>query len=586
MTQKQRARPSAAGPSDPAITRMLAEGIQLHQAGRLGEAGRLYKQILERDPGHADSLHLLGVIAYQVGDNDAAIDLIRKAIAIGRDIPAYHSNLGNALQSQGQLNAAAACFRRAIALSAEYPEAHNNLGQALSALGRLDEAAASYRRATQLRPDYANAYNNLGAVLLKLGQTNEAVAACRTALDIDPGFAAAHNNLGNALRHAGQIEDAVSSYRRAVALKPDHADAHNNLGLALHAQGQFAEAFAAHEAALRSGADRSVSYYGLSGCRKFTEADLPLVADMETALAEPTLSAEGQGLLHFALGKISDDLADYGCAIRHFDAANQLERGHRRRDPARLAKLADRAIEGSSKPGRMGPAASGSALPIFIVGMPRSGTTLTEQLLAGHPRIAAGGEIDFWLRQSGEPGGSEQDAVRDYLANLTRLSFGAARVVDKMPFNFLFLDRLHRLLPEARIIHCRRNPLDTALSIYFTRFTDAAGMNDYAYDRKDIVRVYRSYLRLMEHWPSALPPDRFIEIDYENLVTEPEPAMRRLVAFCGLDWHEACLAFPRKDRPIDTASAWQARQPIYRTALDRWRHYEPWLGEFRALLPG
>jgi tetratricopeptide (TPR) repeat protein len=591
MNRKQRHAPAKmAGPpkreADAAADRMLGEGIQLHRAGRLGEAQRLYEQILERDPRHPDSLHLLGVIAYQTGNNDAAIDLIRKAIAIRRNVAAYHCNLGNALQNQGQLNAATACFRRAIAIQANYPEAHNNLAQALSGLGRRDEAVASYRRAIELRSDYANAYNNLGAVLLEQERLDEAIAACRKALDLDPDFAAAHNNMGNGLRRTGHIEDAVACYRRAVVLKPDYADAHNNLGLALQSQGQFAKAFAAHEAALGSGADRPASYYALSSCRKFTRADLPLTADMEASLADPALSAGGRSMLHFALGKIRDDLGDYGAAIRNFDTANRLERESRRRDPVRLAKLIDRAMAQSLDPTR--PAASGSQLPILIVGMPRSGTTLTEQILAGHPKIAAGGEIDFWLRHSGKSGASEADAVRDYLNLLTGLSFGATRVIDKMPFNFLFLDRVQRLVPNARIIHCRRNPVDTALSIYFTRFTNAPGfawMNDYAYDRKDIARFYLSYLRLMEHWRGMLPPDRFLEINYERLVAETDSVARRLVAFCGLEWNEASLDFPRRHRPIGTASVWQARQPIYRSSVDRWRNYEPWLDEFRELMP-
>jgi tetratricopeptide (TPR) repeat protein len=379
----------------------------------------------------------------------------------------------------------------------------------------------------------------------------------------------------------------VACYRRAIGFKPDYADAHNNLGLALQHKGRFTDAFAAHEAALRAGADRPVSYYGLSSCRKFTPADLPLIADMEAALEDPGISPSGRSMLHFALGKIRDDLADYGAAIRNFDAANRLERDSRRPGPSGFAALVDRAIARSGKAPRPTSAASGSKLPIFIVGMPRSGTTLTEQMLGNHPRIAAGGEIDFWLLRSGKPGLAEQDAVRDYLALLNRLSFGAARVTDKMPFNFLFLDIVQRLLPNARIVHCRRNPVDTALSIYFARFTSATGtarINDFASERKNIVCAYRGYLRLMEHWRGMLSPDRFIEIDYEGLVADPEAVARRLVAFCDLEWDGACLDFYRANRPIATASAWQVRQPIYLSSVERWRNYEPWLGAFGELL--
>jgi tetratricopeptide (TPR) repeat protein len=570
-----------------AAPHLLEDGIRLHQAGRLDEAKLLYERILVDDPGHADSLHLLGVIAYQTGHNDEAIDLIRGAIAINRKVAAYHSNLGNVFLRQRRFDAAVACFRRALGIKPDYPEAHNNLGLTLSELGKREEAILCYRKAIGHKPDYANAYNNLSMVLMELGRLDEAAACCRAALDLDPDFAPAYNNLGNALKDLGHLEDAVDSYRRAVQLKPDYGDAHNNLGFALQHQGRFVEAFAAHEVALRSGVDRPTSYYGLSSCRKFTQADLPLTVEMEAALAERALSSDGRSLLNFALGKIRDDLADYGAAIRHFDAANRLERESRRLDPARLTVMVERAIGRSEGAARNDSAVSGSKLPIFIVGMPRSGTTLVEQILASHPKVTAGGEIDFWLRGSGKPGMPEADAVRDYLGLLNRLSFGAARVTDKMPFNFLFLDRIHRLLPNARIVHCRRNPVDTALSIYFARFTPSANftqISNFAYDRKDIVRAYLAYLRLMDHWRGALPPDRFLEIDYESLVADPEAVARRLVAFCGLEWNRACLDFHQTNRPIGTASAWQARQPIYRGSVERWRNYEPWLGELRELL--
>ena len=491
-----------------AALHLLEDAIGLHQAGRLDAAKLLYERILVDDPGHADSLHLLGVIAYQTGRDDEAIDLIRGAIAIDRKVAAYHSNLGNVFLRQKRLDAAAASFRRALGIKPDYPEAHNNLGLTLSELGKREEAVLCYRRAIGHKPDYASAYNNLSIVLMELGRLDEAVACCRAALDLDPDFAPAHNNLGNALRDLGHLEDAVNSYRRAVQLKPDYGDAHNNLGFALQHQGRFVEAFAAHEVALRSGVDRPTSYYGLSSCRKFTQADLPLTADMEAVLADPALSNEGRSLLHFALGKIRDDQADYRAAILNFDAANRLEYENRRLDPAGLPGMVERAIERSKKAQYCDAAASGSKLPVFIVGMPRSGTTLTEQILAGHPKVMAGGEIDFWLRRSGKPGMPEPDAVRDYLGLLTRISFGAVRVIDKMPFNFLFLDRIQRLFPNARIVHCRRNPVDTALSIYFARFTPSgnfAQISNFAYDRKDIVRAYRAYQRLMEHWRGCCP---------------------------------------------------------------------------------
>jgi hypothetical protein len=339
----------------------------------------------------------------------------------------------------------------------------------------------------------------------------------------------------------------------------------------------------------------------------FTPADQALTAEIEAALQDSRLEDSHRSLLHFALGKIFDDLAAYAQAIGHFDAANRLERfqekcvavfrpkprqnkGAEREgcfDRAGFAAAIDRLI-GAFPPGAPpATAASRSELPVLIVGMPRSGTTLVEQILASHREVAAGGERDFWSRRSGWQDGriggfgarAAEAAIADYLGLLAGISPNAARVTDKMPYNFLFLGLIHRLFPEARIVHCRRDPLDTALSIYFTRF---ARGHAFASSRADIVFYYRQYRRLMAHWRIVLPAANLLEIDYESLVTDGD-AIRRLVAFCGLGWDEACLDFHRSARPVATASAWQVRQPLYRSSIGRWRHYAPWLGELRAL---
>jgi tetratricopeptide (TPR) repeat protein len=503
---------------------LFSEGVRNHQAGRLAEAETYYRQVLARDPRHADCLHLLGLIACASGDGDAGIALIGRAIAANANFPAYHYNLGVALGDRGD----------------------------------WDAAIASYRRAIRLKPDYLDA----------------------------------HNNLGNALKELGKLEDAIACYRRVVALNPRFQQAHTNLGNAHQIGGRFPEAIAAYEAAIALGGDIGAACHGLSNCRKFSAGDRPLIGTMQAALEDPRTPAASRALLHFALGKASDDLADFAAAIRHFDDANRIESATRRFDAADFTATVDWLI--SAFPAASPPPtwASPSELPVFVVGMPRSGTTLVEQILASHPRVSAGGELAFWLKRLDGVGRrevkrlspeAEQAAIGDYLTALGRLSAGALRVIDKMPFNFLLLGYLHRLFPQARIVHCRRNPADTALSLYFTRL---AGVHDFAYRRADIVSHIRDYQRLMAHWRTVLPPDSLLELDYEALVGDPASISHRLVAFCGLAWDEACLDFHKTERPIATASAWQARQPIYRRSAQRWRNYEPWLGEFRALLPG
>jgi len=501
----------------------FAGALRHHQAGRLGEAERIYQQVLAVNPRHAESLHLLGMIAFQKQRHDSAVDLIARAIAINAQNASYHSNLGLVLRD----------------------------------LKRLDEAEGSFRRALDIKPDHTEAHNNLGLVL----------------------------------EDKGQLDGAIACYRRALDLKPNCAQANNNLGFALKILGRFEEAFAALEKALHGGADPCISYYGLSNCRKFTPADQFLVASMMSELKNPKTSDAGRSLLHFALGKIFDDLAEYQIAIRHFDEGNRLGRRRHRADGAHYGALVDWLIEAFPKQAPGTPVASDSELPVLLVGMPRSGTTLAEQILASHPRVAAGGELDFWLHRADWIGkrpvshldaAAEQEVIRDYLGLLTSVSPDAMRVTDKMPYNFPFLGIVHWLFPRARIIHCRRNPVDTALSIYFNRFPQGI---DFTFSRNEIVLYYQAYSRLMAHWRKALPPDQFLEIDYERLVADQESITRHMVEFCGAEWDEACLTFHETDRPIRTLSAWQVRQPIYGNSVERWRRYEPWLGEFRQLLP-
>ena len=339
------------------------------------------------------------------------------------------------------------------------------------------------------------------------------------------------------------------------------------------------------------GADPCISYFGLSGCRKFTQADNSLIQEMQAAYDDSRILGASRATLGFALGKIFDDLADYGTAIRYFDQGNLLEDARHPYNRDNFTAGIDRLIGAFPGKEKM-PVVSDSELPVLIVGMPRSGITLGEQILANHPDIAAGGELSFWYRKSHmiaegkarkpEPSAAAA-AIADYLLLLGDMARGAIRATDKLPYNFLSLGLVCNLFPKARIVHCRRNPLDTALSIYFSRFSRS---NEFAYSRNNIVHYYRQYQRLMAHWRKVLPPGQILDIDFEQLVTDPEAGSRRLVAFCGLGWDSACLDFYKSNRPVVTLSAWQARQPIYRTSIERWRHYEPWLGALADLMAG
>jgi hypothetical protein len=310
---------------------------------------------------------------------------------------------------------------------------------------------------------------------------------------------------------------------------------------------------------------------------------------MEAALATPGLEVAQRLRLHLALGKAADDLGDYALAMEHFDAADVVRRNSSSFDPAGFDLEIDRLIASctpeliarASEPG------GSDRTPVLIMGMPRSGTTLVEQIVSNHPEVVAGGELNFWNERGPAwfAAGAETPflgkAAKDYLDVLRAIGPTAARVTDKMPFNFLWAGLIHVALPCATIIHCRRTAVDTALSIHQTHFHPGLA---FPTGGAELVAYFRSYQRLMDHWRSVLPANRFIEVDYEELTRAPEPVIRRVIAACGLTWHDACLRPESNTRAVKTPSKWQARQPINRNSVARWRRYEPWLGPLRALV--
>jgi len=338
--------------------------------------------------------------------------------------------------------------------------------------------------------------------------------------------------------------------------------------------------------------DRANSWFDLVHTKRITEAERGWIDRMRRALRARHRTDNERSILHFALGKALDDLGEYDAAIRHFEEGNRIEHRVSPFNRAAFAAAVDIIINTFTPEffARHVGLSVDSDLPLLIVGMPRSGTTLVEQIISAHPAVSGGGELPFWTRNAQalfhvwagphEPG-QVRSLAQEYLTLLRNLAPHAARVTDKTPFNFFWLGLIQLVLTRPRIIHCRRHPVDTCLSIYFTRFAE---LHEFAYDRGDLVFHYRQYERLMAHWRAVLPSERLFEIQYEALVTDREAITRQLVEFCGLEWNTACLSPELNKRTISSASFWQARQPVYTSSLARWRHYEPWLGELRQLI--
>jgi hypothetical protein len=428
---------------------------------------------------------------------------------------------------------------------------------------------------------------------MSLSRRPEAIAALRRAAEVAPQADIGRLSLAKALVAEERQDEAIAVLRRLLARDPTNFDARKMLGDTLSVAGQFEEAGREYQRAIDTGRQPISAYHSLVMSRKLTEADRPLIDGMRRVLARGRLQDFALMILHFSLGKALDDLKDYEPAMQHFDAANKLRHRTSKLDRARLTAQFDGLIERFTPEyfARHAGLGCDDETPLLVLGMPRSGTTLTEQIISSHPSVVGGGELPFWL-EAGPPwdaGGMQSMTVEnarrvadEYVKMLRDLGPEAVRVTDKMPPNFMWIGLIHMLFPKARIIHCKRNPIDICLSIYSTYFT---ARMDFSADRGDLVYFYRQYERIMAHWKSVLPPEILYETQYEELVNDRDARSRELIAFCGLDWDDACLAPEQNERQVRTASVWQARQPVYKTPVERWRRYEPWLGELRELVP-
>ena len=544
---------------------MFAEACRQHKAGRLNEAECLYRQVL----------------------------------ALAPDSPVAHLNLGVLLKSLGRSNEAIDSHNRALELKPDYVAAYDNLGNALMELGRLDEALAAYHKVIILKPKYAEGHYNLANVLLGLSRSEEAVAAFQEALALKPELVEAYNNLGAALADLGRIEEALIVYDKAASLKlPEFDNPLANKALLLMENGQANRALEIVEQALAINPNSANAWHLRSDLKKFVPND-PDIEAMEVILAAAdtrALPLEDRVRLDFALGKAWMDAGDAERAFAHLHRGNRLKRSTFVYDSEATEHwIAE--IVASFTPAlmdKLSGAGCASEAPVFIVGMPRSGTTLVEQILASHPNIHGAGELtvlqDLVARGPARISGvgptdypklveellpEELSGLgREYDQRVRAMAPPGYRVVDKNPTNFLYAGLIHLILPNARIIHCRRDAVDTCLSCYTKLFRDVR----FARDLRELGSYYRCYESLMSHWRRVLPAARFTEVYYEHVVDDLEGQARRLIEFCGQDWNGACLSFHETHRSVRTASVNQVRRPIYRSSVGRWKSYAPYLG--------
>ncbi|MEW6329982.1 MAG: sulfotransferase [Pseudomonadota bacterium] len=535
--------------------------------GKLAEAEAVLRQIVDSTPDHHPAWHLLGLIAFEVGKLPLSVELIAHAVRLNDAVPLYHRNLGELCRRQGRLDEAVAAGRRATALAPNDIDAHYNLGLALTDKGEWEAAIRAYRRALELNPDHGLSWNNLGAALEKQGDLAGAEAAYARAVALNPAHHEAQNNLGAIYSQQGRLEDAIRCFEASIKANPDFIEPHFNLS--------SLKTYAADDPHLRQ-LERQLARAG----------DMPLMARIR---------------YWFALGKAREDAGHYDDAFAAYAEGNRLQHALLPCDEARadamLERLttvfdrdffaAHRDVPGSDKK------------PVFIVGMPRSGTTLLEQILASHPAVHGAGELpdlnQVIMEAPARAGRRFPDFVPDlrpedyrrlgeaYAERVWRRAPGARYITDKMPANFFYLGMIRLMLPQAKIIHAMRDPMDSCFSNYARLFNDTM---EFAYDLGTLGRYYLRYIRLMRHWQAVLPAGSILDLRYEDLVADTEGQARRLLDYLGLPWDDRCLAFHENRRQVKTASVAQVRKPIYKSSVARWRHFEKQLQPLLAIVQG
>lgn len=594
------------------------------QRGKLREAAIALSRAIELDPRSFQALNNLGIVHFDRKDYEEAVTLYGRAIAANPDYPEAHNNLGNVLRMLGKDEEALEEYQKALMIRENYPEAYNNLATILREKEQVAEAEHAYRKAIDLNPQYMDAYNNLAVLLVRADRRDEALRvlgsaldinprnvstllqvarvqmekgtyqpaeqACRLAVQLEPGNARTHATLGEVLNDMERFDKALTAYEAALEIDPDLWDVRNLYGNCLKSVGRMDDARSEMHRALEINPKALGVYANLSDLEKYTP-DNPLFLAMQRIIAEADDPVDQRyTALHFALGKAYDDVGEHEKAIDHYTTGAKLKRATLDYDESESESFFKGIEEIYDADFLASPPFAGnpSRRPIFIVGMPRSGSTLVEQILASHPQISGGGETKELSRQLGGLRGrfpalpkypelgprmnaSEFRLVADgYLSAQSALAGGAARATDKLLSNFYFVGLIHVLFPNAKFIHTTRNPVDSCISTFSKLFKDDM---PHSYDFGELARYYKRYQKLMAHWERVLPPGVMTTVAYEDVVENLEENARALIDFVDLPWDPACLAFHESARPVRTASVVQVRSPVYTTAVGRWRRY-------------
>jgi len=559
-------------------------GSSLKSLGRLQEAVKSFKKAIGINSNYPQAFFNLGNTLNSIGEISEAIKCFQKATTLNPNYTMAYNNLGLLHAKRGNFQEAEKCFRKAILLNPNFFLAHNNLGNALQDQNQLAESLTSYRNAIAISPDYAEAYFNMGNSLKELARLEESVTSYKKAILLRSDYSEAFNNLGLALEELGSLEDAQKFYRQAISSNPKNFYAHNNLGVVLRSTGLIDEAKLNFNKAIDINSEFANAYYNLSSIKKFKEKD-ELFNKMYELHINQNLPEKESCLINFALAKANEDLSNFEQSFSHYSKGNELRKKILNYDFKNDVKIFDQIksnskliIEHSLNINEL----EVSLVPVFIVGMPRSGTTLVEQIISSHSNVTGAGELVFINELGGKLAkgiskiskSSLLDFRKNYLNELKKISDGNVIITDKLPQNFRYIGLIASALPEAKIIHVQRNPAAVCWS-NFKHYFSKTGLG-YTYSLEDVVSYYKLYINLMKHWGNMLD-HRIYNLDYEALVENQENETRQLINYLNLDWESKCLSPQDNKKNVTTASTIQVRTKVYKGSSQQWLKFKPFL---------
>ncbi len=571
------------------------------------------------------------MISYQKGKYEEAIKYTKAAILNNPDISDYHNNFGEAYRALGNHELSVVYFKQAISLNSNNTNAYNNLALSLSSLGNFEEASTNFEKAIELKPNDAEIYLNLGNTLCQDNREISAIDAYTKAINLKPDFIEAYENLililkklnrydeakdllekatgieknnpglyyqlGLCLYELNLVDDAIKKLKKSLELKLNNPVANNTLGIIHNDLGELEKASLYYEKAIENNPNFADALYNLVLLNPKQE----YISKINACLDKKNLTDDDLIAYHFALGIIFEKNKSYDIAFKHYNKANSLKKKLINYDFKETSSYINRLINIYTKdyfldlPPETG---SKSNIPVFIVGMPRSGTTLIEQIVSSHPKVCGAGELEtIRILEHKIKSNAEQDLgypecmesysasllkdySQQYLNEIKKYSEENVCVTDKMPSNFLRIGFIKTIFPNAKIIHCMRDPLDTCISIYLNYFVRG---NEFSFDLKDIGKYYKDYVRLMKHWLDIFGSD-ILEIQYENLIEEQEKVSRQLIQYLDLEWDNVCLTYYKNKRRVRTASNIQIRKPLYKNSINRSKNFNKHLAPLREIL--